>query len=275
MWIAEVFASIQGEGQFTGVPSAFVRTSGCNLRCWFCDTPETSWRPRGEHREWQDVAREVAGLECPHVVVTGGEPMLQPGVVPLTRELRERGYVVTIETAGTVDAAVEAFGRLDILINNAGYRGSSSVVDMSTEEWRAAAAVNYDGPFYCTRAVVRDMLRRRWGRIISIGSIVGVRGNAGQSNYAASKAGGMGFTKALAKEVATRNITVNDVAPGYISTDTVDGLPEKLKSFILKNIPQGHFGEVDDVAHLVAFIASEKAKYITGQVIGVDGGLAV
>lgn len=108
MWIAEVFASIQGEGQFTGVPSAFVRTSGCNLRCWFCDTPETSWRPRGEHREWQDVAREVAGLECPHVVVTGGEPMLQPGVVPLTRELRERGYVVTIETAGTVDAAVEA-----------------------------------------------------------------------------------------------------------------------------------------------------------------------
>jgi len=108
MWIAEVFASIQGEGQFTGVPSAFVRTSGCNLRCWFCDTPETSWRPRGEHREWQDVAREVAGLECPHVVVTGGEPMLQPGVVPLTRELRERGYVVTIETAGTVDSAVEA-----------------------------------------------------------------------------------------------------------------------------------------------------------------------
>jgi 3-oxoacyl-[acyl-carrier protein] reductase len=119
------------------------------------------------------------------------------------------------------------------------------------------------------------MLRRRWGRIISIGSIVGVRGNAGQSNYAASKAGVIGFTKALSKEVANRNITVNDVAPGYISTDTVDVLPEKLKSFILKNIPQGHFGEVDDVAHLVAFIASEKAKYITGQVIGVDGGLAV
>ena len=108
MWIAEVFASIQGEGQYTGVPSAFVRTSGCNLRCWFCDTPETSWRPVGEHREWRDVVEEVVGLECPHVVVTGGEPMLQPGVVPLTRSLRERGYVVTIETAGTVDAEVEA-----------------------------------------------------------------------------------------------------------------------------------------------------------------------
>jgi len=108
MWIAEVFASIQGEGHFTGVPSAFVRTSGCNLRCWFCDTPETSWRPQGEHREWRDVARAVAELECPHVVVTGGEPMLQPGVVPLTGALRERGYVVTIETAGTVDADVEA-----------------------------------------------------------------------------------------------------------------------------------------------------------------------
>ena len=108
MWIAEVFASIQGEGKFAGIPSAFVRTSGCNLRCWFCDTPETSWRPAGEHREWEAVFEEVAGLECPHVVVTGGEPMLQPGVVPLTRALREQGYMVTIETAGTVDAAVAA-----------------------------------------------------------------------------------------------------------------------------------------------------------------------
>ena len=149
------------------------------------------------------------------------------------------------------------------------------LVRMSDDAWDRIIATNLNGTFYCTRAVVRDMLRRRWGRIISIGSIVGVRGNAGQSNYAASKAGVMGFTKALSKEVATRNITVNDVAPGYIRTDTVDVLPEKLKSFILKNIPQGHFGEVDDVAHLVAFIASEKAKYITGQVIGVDGGLAV
>jgi 7-carboxy-7-deazaguanine synthase len=108
MWIAEVFASIQGEGQFAGTRSAFVRTSGCNLRCWFCDTPETSWRPRGDHREWEGLVEQIADLECEHVVVTGGEPMLQPGVVPLTRALRERGHVVTIETAGTVDADVSA-----------------------------------------------------------------------------------------------------------------------------------------------------------------------
>ena len=108
MWIAEVFASIQGEGRFAGIPSAFVRTSGCNLRCWFCDTPETSWRPRGDHRDWEAVVEEVSELECPHVVVTGGEPMLQPGVVPMTRALQDRGFVVTIETAGTVDAAVSA-----------------------------------------------------------------------------------------------------------------------------------------------------------------------
>ncbi len=108
MWISEIFESIQGEGLYTGVPSLFVRTSGCNLRCWFCDTPETSWSPRGEHRDWEDVLAEVVHSPSPHVVLTGGEPLLQPGVVPLTRALRERGFVVTIETAGTVDAAVEA-----------------------------------------------------------------------------------------------------------------------------------------------------------------------
>ena len=179
------------------------------------------------------------------------------------------------QVTAMIDKVKATWGRIDILVNNAGIIDDGLLVRMSDDAWDRVIATNLNGTFYCTRAVVRDMLRQRWGRIISVGSIVGVRGKAGQSNYAASKAGVMGFTKALSKEVATRNITVNDVAPGYISTDTVDVLPEKLKSFILKNIPQGHFGEVDDVAHLVAFIASEKAKYITGQVIGVDGGLAV
>jgi len=179
------------------------------------------------------------------------------------------------QVAAMIDKVKASWGRIDILVNNAGIIDDGLLVRMSDDAWDRIIATNLNGTFYCTRAVVRDMLRRRWGRIISIGSIVGIRGNAGQSNYAASKAGIIGFTKALSKEVANRNITVNDVAPGYISTETVEVLTEKLKSFILKNIPQGHFGEVDDVAHLVAFIASEKAKYITGQVIGVDGGLAV
>ena len=179
------------------------------------------------------------------------------------------------DVTAMIDRIKDAWGQIDILVNNAGIIDDGLLVRMSDDAWHHVMSTNLNGSFYCTRAVVRDMLRQHWGRIISVGSIVGVRGNAGQSNYAASKAAIIGFTRALSKEVANRNITVNDVAPGYISTDTVDGLPEKLKGHILNNIPQGHFGEVDDVAHLVAYLASEKAKYITGQVIGVDGGLAV
>lgn len=169
----------------------------------------------------------------------------------------------------------DAWGQVDILVNNAGVIADTLMVRMSDEQWESVLSTNLNGTFYCTRAVLRTMLRRRWGRIISIGSVVGLRGNAGQVNYAASKAGIVGFTKALAKEVATRGITVNTVTPGYISTDTVDVLPQRLKDKILTWIPQGHFGEVDDVAHLVAYLAGANAKYVTGQVISVDGGLAI
>ena len=174
-----------------------------------------------------------------------------------------------------VDETTERFGRIDILVNNAGIISDSLLVRMSDAAWDNVIATNLNGAFYCTRAVVRQMIRRRWGRIINIGSVVGIRGNIGQVNYSASKAGIIGFTKALAKEVARRGITVNTVTPGYISTDTVDVLPQKTKDTILTWIPQGHFGEVDDVAHLVAFIASEKAKYMTGQIVSVDGGMAI
>ncbi len=174
-----------------------------------------------------------------------------------------------------IDEVNERFEHIDILVNNAGIISDSLLVRMSDDAWDRVIATNLNGMFYCTRAVVRQMIRRRWGRIINIGSVVGIRGNIGQANYSASKAGMIGFTKALAKEVATRGITVNTVTPGYISTDTVDVLPQATKDRIMTWIPQGHFGEVDDVAHLVAFIASQKAKYMTGQIVSVDGGMAI
>ena len=174
-----------------------------------------------------------------------------------------------------LDKIQDGWGPVDILVNNAGIIDDSLLVRMSDEAWGRVIDTNLNGTFYCTRAVLRTMLRRRWGRIINIGSVVGIRGNAGQANYSASKAAIIGFTKAMAKEVATRNITVNVVTPGYLETETTSVLTQEQKAYWLSVIPQGHFGEVEDVAHLVAFLADEKAKYITGQVISVDGGMAV
>ena len=179
------------------------------------------------------------------------------------------------EVTGMVDEVTERFGQIDILVNNAGIISDSLLIRMSDKAWEDVINTNLSGTFYCTRAVLRGMIRRRWGRVINIGSVVGIRGNIGQVNYSASKAGIIGFTKALAKEVASRNITVNTVTPGYINTDTVDVLPQATKDRIMTWIPQGHFGEVDDVAHMVAFIASEKARYMTGQIVSIDGGMAI
>ena len=179
------------------------------------------------------------------------------------------------QVAAMMDKVSEAWGHIDILVNNAGIIDDGLLVRMSDEAWDRVIGTNLNGTFYCTRAVIRSMMRQRWGRVINIGSVVGIRGNAGQVNYSASKAGIMGFTKSLAKEIATRNVTVNTVTPGYISTETVEGLSKEIKDRIMTWIPQGHFGEVDDVAHLVAFIASEKAKYMTGQILSVDGGMAI
>ncbi len=169
----------------------------------------------------------------------------------------------------------EEWGQVDILVNNAGIIQDQLLVRMSDEAWHRVIDINLNGTFYCSRAVLRSMLRKRWGRIINIGSVVGLRGNPAQANYTASKAAIIGFTKALAKEVATRNITVNAVAPGYFETETTAVLTEEQRERWLSVIPQGHFGDVEDVAHLVAFLADEKASYITGQVISVDGGMAV
>jgi len=201
--------------------------------------------------------------------------------------------VNTIQSAGGQAMAVQAdvsdlsqvvamleeigniWGNIDILVNNAGIIRDGLLVRMSDDAWDDVINTNLNGTFYCTRAVLRSMLSKRWGRIINIGSVVGIRGNAGQSNYTASKSAIIGFGKALAKEVATRGITVNTVNPGYLETETTSILTQSQKDYWLSVIPQGRFGEVDDIAHLVAFLADDNAKYITGQVISVDGGMAV
>lgn len=168
---------------------------------------------------------------------------------------------------------VESFGRIDILVNNAGITRDGFLSRMKEADWDAVLAVNLKSAFNCTQAVSRYMMRQRYGRIVSIASVVGAMGNAGQANYAASKAGVIGFTKSVARELASRNITVNAVAPGFVETDMTAVLPEKVKEAFLAQIPLGRAGRADDVAQAVRFLVSEAASYITGQVIHVNGGM--
>ena len=174
-----------------------------------------------------------------------------------------------------VDKVSDEWGGVNILVNNAGIINDGLLMRMSDEAWHRVMGVNLNGTFYCTRAILRHMVLERWGRIINIGSVVGIRGNIGQTNYSSSKAAIIGFTKSLAKEVATRNITVNAVTPGYISTETVAGLSQRQKDTIMTWIPQGKFGNTEDIASMVGYLASERASYVTGQIISVDGGMAI
>ncbi len=177
------------------------------------------------------------------------------------------------DVAGLVEKAIEKFGRIDILVNNAGIARDQLLMRMSDEDWEAVLNVNLKSVFLCTRAVLRHMVKQRWGRIISISSIVGIVGNPGQANYASAKAGIIGFTKTIAREVGSRGITVNAIAPGFIVSRMTEQLSEEQKGEMLKRIPLGSLGTPRDVAEAVAFLASEEARYITAQVLGVDGGL--
>jgi 3-oxoacyl-[acyl-carrier protein] reductase len=172
-----------------------------------------------------------------------------------------------------IQASIKRFGRLDILVNNAGITKDGLLVRMKEEDWDTVLDVNLKGAFFTTRAALRPMLRARGGRIVNISSIAGMMGIPGQANYSAAKAGLIGFTKAVAKEVASRSITVNAVAPGFIETEMTAVLPEDRKRIYLSQIPIGRFGDPTEVAALVSFLVSEAAGYITGQVITIDGGL--
>lgn len=202
----------------------------------------------------------------------------------VTAEIRQRGAEVITVRGNVADPAVaeeiihralEAFGRVDILVNNASITRDALVIRMKDEDWEEVLAVNLKGPFNCARAAVRPMIRQHSGRIINITSVVGVRGNPGQANYTAAKAGVIGLTKTLARELASRQITVNAVAPGFIDAGLTEGLNEQVREELRKQIPLARFGTPEDVAYAVLFLASERASYITGQVLFVDGGMGM
>ena len=212
-----------------------------------------------------------------NVAIVGRESSTAEVVASTMRSARGFGCDITDAAAvGTmVDAVEKAFGGVDILVNNAGITRDNLLMRLKDEDWDAVLAANLRAAFVATRAVSRGMMKRRWGRIINIASVVGIVGNKGQANYAASKAGLIGFTKSVAKELASRNILSNVVAPGFIETDMTAQMTQEARDTLSKQIPLERLGKPGDIAGMVAFLSSEYASYITGQVFVVDGGMVM
>jgi 3-oxoacyl-[acyl-carrier protein] reductase len=225
------------------------------------------------------IAIELARQGSYVIVNYSSSPEAAQETLNAIREAGSDGEVLkfAVQDSQQVENAFDGIksrhGQLDILVNNAGISRDGLVLRMKDEEWLATLAVNLNGSFFCARAAARLMLKAKKGRIINISSVVGEMGNAGQVPYVSSKSGVIGMTKALARELASRNVTVNAVTPGFIETDMTSALDDKLKEEHLKSIPLSRYGQAEEVAQLVAFLASDNAAYITGQVIGINGGM--
>ncbi|RJS62154.1 3-oxoacyl-[acyl-carrier-protein] reductase [Bacillus sp. PK3_68] len=229
----------------------------------------------------REIALELARAGADVAVNYSGSEAKANEVVEEIQALGRKALAVQCNVADNdsvaemVKQTTEAFGKIDILVNNAGITRDNLLMRMKEQEWDDVIDTNLKGVFLCTKAVTRPMMKQRSGRIINIASIVGVSGNPGQANYVAAKAGVIGLTKTTAKELASRGITVNALAPGFITTDMTDALPEEAKEAMLRQIPLAQFGEPADIAKAALFLASEDAKYITGQTIHIDGGMVM
>lgn len=227
------------------------------------------------------VCLELAKRGCNVVLCYAGSRDAAEQTADACRALGAQSACVQCDVANAaqvqamIDSVAQQFGGVDILVNNAGITRDGLLMRMSEEDFDTVVNTNLKGAFLCTKAVSRLMMRRRYGRIINISSVVGLHGNAGQANYAASKAGIIGLTKSAAKELASRGVTVNAIAPGFIETDMTSALPEKVIEAIMPTIPADRLGQPEDVARAVGFLASDQAAYITGQVLAVDGGMSM